>query len=403
MAWFTSFLLKSSNPQLRCKAIATLADSGRTRDTELIFASLTDKDPKVRCAAVRALEKRNNEDSVPSLIGALSDSNYEVRQAAARALGRLKDSSAIEPLTAALRDSDPAVRTAAAVALRALAWRPSTRDELARFEIALGNTPSSSLGDAAIDPLVSELTNETAFYRRAAAEALRELNDPRKVGPLLEALRDHDFSVRISAVHSLQHVVSEQVTGEILKLFRDSDNHVRLAAAQVVARRQDAAPAHFLGLLEDQNFEIRLVAVQFLGKIRSPHIAEILMARLSDSDVDIRQETASALGMMGNPAAIEPLVLCLADEDRLVRRGALRSLEQLDAAWFQSPAAVNMRPQLEALLAERSEWVRSDIQDVLAKLCPPEPSIDNVDLHMAALPVDLPSSASASATTASNY
>ena len=59
-----------------------------------------------------------------------------------------------------------------------------------------------------------------------------------------------------------------------------------------------------------------------------------------------------------------------------------------------------MRPQLE-VLEERSEWVRSDIQEVLTKLCPAVPaSIDNVELHMTAMPVDLPSS---SATAAPNY
>jgi len=219
------------------------------------------------------------------------------------------------------------------------------------------------------------------------------MNDPRKVAPLLAALRDHDFSVRISAVHSLQHVMSEQVTGEILKLFRDSDNHVRVSAAQVMARRQDAVPAHFLGLLEEENFELRLVAVQFLGKIRNPQIAEVLMPRLSDPDVDIRQETASSLGVMGNPSAIEPLVLCLADEDRMVRRSALRSLEQIDAYWFQTAGAQNARPQLEAMIETSSEWVRSDIQEALGRLAPSDSAAPgNIELQMSTQPADFPAS-----------
>jgi len=166
---------------------------------------------------------------------------------------------------------------------------------------------------------------------------------------------------------------------------------VRLAAAQVMSRRSDALPGHFLGLLEDENFEIRLVAVQFLGKIRSPQIAEMLIPRLSDPDVDIRQETAAALGMMSNASAIEPLVFCLADEDKMVRRSAQRSLEQLDTYWFQTSAAQNARPQLEAMLDSSSEWVRSDIQEALAKLTPSEAvSPENIELHMAAQPDELP-------------
>ena len=372
MAWLASFRLKSANPKVRCKAIENLSESGRSRDTERIFASLTDVSPQVRCAAIRALERRNNHDSLPSLISALHDSNYEVRQAAARALGHLRDRQAIEPLAATLKDADPAVRTAAAVALRALGWKASTKEELARYEIALGNTPgTSSLGEAAVNPLVAELRNETSFYRRAAAEALKELNDPRKVGPLIEALKDPDSTVRATALHSLQFVTSEEVTGEILRLFRDSDSNVRLAAAQVMSRRADAAPTHFLGLLEDKSFELRLVAVQFLSRIRNPHIAEVLLPRLSDPDIDVRQETAAALGSMGNSSVIESLVLCLADEDRLVRKAAERSLDQIDPAWTESSAARIARPQLEALLDVRPGWVRPEIQQILARLPAP--------------------------------
>jgi len=202
MAWLNNLLLKSTNPTLRRKAIEGLTGSGKTRDTDRFVASLGDKNPQVRCAAVRALEKANNEDSVPSLIGALRDSSHEVREAAARALGRLGNAAAIEPLAACLKDPDWAVLAAVAGSLRTFAWKPSTNEQLARFEIALGNTrPSVSAGGTELDP--AEHKHDTSFQRRAAAEALREMNDPRKIKPLVTALREGDASARISAIDAL--------------------------------------------------------------------------------------------------------------------------------------------------------------------------------------------------------
>ena len=51
--------------------------------------------------------------------------------------------------------------------------------------------------------LVTELKHDTSFQRRAAAEALEEVDDPRATQPLLAALKDEDPTVRVSAIHAL--------------------------------------------------------------------------------------------------------------------------------------------------------------------------------------------------------
>src|SRR5947209_4430662 len=213
MVWLNNLLLKTPSPQLRRKAIENLTGSGNSRDTERFVASMQDKNPQVRCAAVRALERVNHEDSRRSLVAALQDPSYQVREAAARALGRLRAAGCAGPLAACLKEPDPAVRAAVAGALRALGWKPTTTEELARFEIALGNTP------AAIPVREAEaVPYDTAFLRRAAAEAFKEMNDPRKVKSLFAALHVSDRTTRISAIRALEEVTNEAVTGELLKL-----------------------------------------------------------------------------------------------------------------------------------------------------------------------------------------
>lgn len=377
MAWLDTLLLKSPNPRMRCKAVENLAGSSHPSDTERLFASLHDLEPQVRCAAVRALGKKRTAQARTSLVKALRDHSFQVREAAARALGALGDAQAASALTACLRDPDAAVRIAAAGALRAIGWRPSTPEEVALFEIALGNTPSAvSAGNGASVPTTNGGIEDTSFYRRMAAEDLKQRNDPARIKTLLADLQNGDLLVRVSAVHDLGQIGEPQITEVLLRLFRHRDTEVRLAASQAVAAREDAPPGHFLGLLQDPNFEIRLTAVKFLGRIRHKQIAEVLFPLLADPNLEVRQATATALGLIGNPSAIESLVVSLADEDEHMRLVAERALEQINPAWMHTEAAQNARPRLEALFSEREPsdgWV---VELALGRLPPPHTGAD---------------------------
>jgi HEAT repeat protein len=333
---------------MRCRALEGLANSSHPSDTERIFASLRDQSPLVRCAAVRALGKANKAGAQSSLVRALQDPSFQVREVAARTLGQLRALSAAHDLAAALRDPDAAVRIAAAGALRALGWKPSTQEELAWFEIALGNTPAAvpSGNAAAVDPAIEPI-QDTSFYRRVVAEDLREKSDPRRINALLSALHGNNSLARVSAIHDLGQVNEPRVTQELLNLFRDQDPQVRLTAAQVLAERVDSPPAHFLSLLQDSSDEVRVAAVQFLGRIRHQQMVQVLCPLLTDPSLPVRQAAASALGCIGDHSAIEPLVAGLSDENDQMRQTVAAALEQIDPAWINSDAAFNAASRLE--------------------------------------------------------
>ncbi len=300
MAWLDTIFLKSSSPRMRCRAVENLSSSKRPSDTELLFASLHDPDGRVRCAAVRALARKKAPEAQKSLVGALKDPNFEVRVAAARALGQMKAADCANALAASLRDPDATVRLSAAGALRSIGWKPSTKDEIAWFELALGSTPAAVPAQDVPPPDEDVRNRDTAFYRRVAAETLREKNDPRRIQLLLAQVRGHDSLVRLSAIHDLGEVNDPQATQVLLDLFRDPDKEVRLAAAKVLATREDSPPAHFLGLLQDSSSEVRLAAVQFLGRIRHEQIVHVLSPLLSDPCSQVREATATALVQMGD-------------------------------------------------------------------------------------------------------
>jgi HEAT repeat protein len=368
-SWWGNLTLKSSNPHIRSKAIEHLSGSRHSRDTERVFASLHDKSPSVRCAGVRALEKSKRPEAFKSLLAALSDRAPEVREAAVLVLGRSGNPKVLGSLAACLRDPEPSVRRAAAGGLRSMGWRPSTSEEAARFDIALGNTPDviSAVPTFAPDP--SPETN-TAFHRRMRAEIEKEKNDPTRVSNLLTAAHTGDLLARMSAIHDLGQATSRVVSEELLKFIRDREPEVRLAAVQALSIRADTLPAHLLGSLEDSNPEVRLVAVRYFARVPNRQITHLLLPLLSDPVVQIREATAKAVGFDGNSAAIEDLIVSLMDEDGQVREAAHQSLAKIDPNWLNSEGAKAARPRLESLLSFCPEADFERLNQLLGSIAP---------------------------------
>ena len=370
-SWWGNLRLKSTDPAIRTKAIEHLSSSRLSRDTERVFASLHDESPNVRCAAVRALEKSKRPDALKSLVGALSDRAPEVREMAALVIGRSGKANAVDALAGCLRDPEPSVRRAAAGGLRAMGWRPSTRQESARFDIALGNTPDTISAAPNVAPDPSPETN-TSFHRRMRAVAEREKNDPTRISALMAAAHSTDLLARISAIHDLGQATSQAVSDELLTFICDREPEVRLAAAQALSIRADTLPSHLLGSLEDSNPEVRLAAVRYFARVPNRQITHVLLPLLSDSLAVIREATASAIGFDGNTAAIEDLVICLMDEDNQVRQAAHLSLAEIDANWLASDGARTARPRLEGLLSMCPEGDLERLKQLVGSIGPRE-------------------------------
>jgi len=369
--WWSACRLKSKNPKVRRKAIERLGSQQSARGVSLLAASLAeDKNAQVRSAAAKALGGNQSDQATVLLKAALRNSRSEVRRAAALGLAYSSDDWAIKALVGALRDPDPDVRASAATALRRLNWRAGTQEEQALFDVASGNTRAAALkGDAALSSLLIELQHHFSCKRRAAAEALETVSDPKRVRPLLRATNDDDPSVRVWAAHALSQENAHEVRASFGKLLRNPNAHVRLAAAQALASRGDPAERScFVELLRDSNFEVRLTAVQFLAKFPDPQNTQALLSVLGDADCDVRHAAAKALGILRSPYAMESLVVALGDEDRLVRQAAEASLAQIDPDWLNSAAAQRAIGGLEAAQQKCPAWVRSTIGQVLARL-----------------------------------
>ncbi len=370
MVWLDVKRLKAKDAATRSKAIANLQGCTDLGALEAVAALLADDDPEVRAAASAMLATNAAEDTVRLLLGALGHPSDLAREAAAHALGQRGDPTLCDALEGLLRDEAPLVRAAAAGALRRLGWHPASTQDRALFDVATGNARGAVFsGDAALQPLVRDLKHDTSFVRRAVAEALEKMDDPRAVQPLLEAIADEDPMVRISVIHALSHAPLEQVGPTLLRLLSDPHAKVRLAAAQVLSRQYQAEHIPwFTHLLQDHDFEVRQTAVEFLGKMRDPGQAAYIAPLLTDADADVRRSAAQALGEIGVPECVPCLVVALADEERAVRGAVEAALTKIEPDWIHGEAARSAVGHLEAALQSRPPWVRGAVAHWLGKL-----------------------------------
>jgi HEAT repeat protein len=368
MAWLNKMRLKSTDPEVRSKAVEKLDGSANSPDTDRIYASLTDESPQVRCAAIRALEKAHNRLSVESMIGALQDVSYQVRMSAVHALGRMRDVTSISPLVECLKDPEESVRMAAASALQDLGWMPLTEEELALFEIALGKPSTNAASAEDADPFLAEPMSGPTLRDSVENGTKQTSGNTENLRIFLAGLADTNPGIRISAIQALGKVPGEEIKAKILKLFRDRDPSVRIAAIQALASRDDLAPAFFLGLLDDPNPAIRLAALRFLGRVHHEQVADALLPALSDEDATVREATAAALGSIRNLCAVESLVVSLIDEARSVRQAAELALDQIDPNWLLSPATQTARVQIQAALSLCAPAAQAIVMQVLSRL-----------------------------------
>jgi len=372
VSWWKLLKLRSKDPEVRLRTLKTfdLAEAGDSKLTALVIQSLKDENVQVCCEAAKVLGGSKNLAAADSLIPLLWTSSAELRQAAADALGKLRNPESIEPLKRMLRTPNPQDRASAGAALRALGWVPATPEEEALFEVAIGNTRAAALkGEAALEPLVSELHHDTSFARRSAAEALEGVKDPRRIQPLIAAVNDPDPTVQVSAIHALSAEDGPVIINTLVKRLRHPESCVRQAAAEVLAKRNNPELVpHFLGLINDSSFEVRLATVKYLSQFAHPEITQGLLRLLGDKDSDVRLAAVKALGASAEPMAVEGLVLALVDEEQAIRQAAEGALYQINPCWAFSEAAQRAAARLEALLGSAAPWVRSTISQLLTKL-----------------------------------
>ena len=156
-------------------------------------------------------------------INNLSSDDVKVRKEAVESLIGVSDESAIDPLIKATTDENPQVRFKAAEIL-------------------------GSMGEVAVDKLITEFENAEGKDKRFLTFALKETENPKTIHSFVKAINDDDFGVRKVAVRSLGELQAIDEIDSIEKCLGDEDWGVRLAAIQALG---DLATEESIALIKD--------------------------------------------------------------------------------------------------------------------------------------------------------
>jgi HEAT repeat protein len=316
------------------------------------------------------------------VIEALDDKNRLVRMGAADVLANLREPRAIDPLIKLLRDPDQEVA--------GHAWQPL-----------------SAIGEPSIQRLLEVASDENAFVRSCAANALARIREPNVVQPVARLLFDPDEHVRNSAGESLallaraslavtgrpsdkarqekDSVLEKLVIEQLNAALRSQNSAARLAAARSAffsaARSESLETIDALAsCLSDDDATLRAQAVHDLSQVQRVEVYKPLAASLHDADSRVREMAANGLTyrlandryrpnilQFDDGFLVQPLIENLSYSDPRVRRAAAEALVQV-----RSPSKLDAAATLIKLLHDDSPEVISVALRTLAAIRPKE-------------------------------
>lgn len=214
----------------------------------------------------------SKERTVPLLLEMLRDEEPETRRTAAESLGKIGDPRVADSILPLVHDPASVVREASVRAMGRL--KPTATGEV----VAL-------LMQALGDPVES--------VRQAAIVSIGEIEPgSRLLEPLVALLRSSDATIRRAAVQALLQVDSSQFVPALIAAGRDSDAEVRQRIVAVVGEWGGSRVAPWLRerLAQDPSPGVRAEAAYRLGMFSDPDTrAALNMAGTKDPDSGVRR------------------------------------------------------------------------------------------------------------------
>lgn len=309
--------LRSGDVTVRSDAAHALGKLTDERGVPALAAALQDPDEYVRKSAVMALRRIGGPAATEALRDAISDRSEQVALQAAKAAGELRDKGAVEPLIRVLSRRERSLQNAAMDALIRVGGdaipglMEAFKDRTQRRRI--GNQVLrvlTEIGARGTDALIESLADEAYYVRLSAASVLGRVGDRRVVVPLVqlflsdarlqdvivstlarledrgvlshpEGTADRDLALPAELVAAFQELPREQVLESLAAALENPSGKVRKFAYRArFALEGDKSHDALLRALEDEDLEVKRLAIRLLGKLRDKHVIEPLLQML---------------------------------------------------------------------------------------------------------------------------
>ena len=315
---------------------------------DLLIDQLQAEDLDTRQAAAVALGRIGDRRATGALVAALADP--ELALPAAGALAHLGDGDAFEALLGLLGHGEIAVRQAAIAALNSIGHADMPARIVALLDDADAIVRESAVRIAGyfgyrecLGRVLELCADSSEAVRRAAIDHLPFFGDDRSLAVLVHALDFDTPVVRAAAATALARLDEDDALPPLIRALADADPWVRYFALRSIGAfgNATASPA-VVGVLErDRAGQVRLAAIDALGRLDPPDLVTILQPLTVSSDADLARAAIRALGLTRDARA-QPL---------------LESMGRAADAWrrLEAVAAIGVRGGVEA--ASTLQWV----------------------------------------------
>ncbi len=340
-------LLASSHPQVRRRAVVTVARVVNLRGPALLEPIKGDKNPEIVATVAFAMGQLKDPAGVPWLTQTLNawSTNTAAAFEAARSLGKVRS---------------PEARTALTTFLTVTADTAATRSVVGEALLSAGRFTEP--GDLA--PIVRWTTSPDVETRWRATWALFRPRNPAAVPHLLTLSKDASPDVRFWAVRGLVPQLIDQLASPTLtrdiaaarlrEAVKDGDRRVRTEALRVLtAYDDDASVAMVLAELDNADTWMSVSAAERLGrhKNRIAQLAPRLAAAAAPSrPLALRLASINPLVQLAPPLALDTLTNLLAHPSVYARTMATQALRNMGPIGQQRLDAAANDPALKDLL-----------------------------------------------------
>jgi HEAT repeat protein len=343
-------------PTIRAQVVEALVRYG-SGVVDLLVEQLTAEDLDTRQAAAVALGRIGDRRATAALVAALQDTDLAVP--AAGALARIGDAAAFEPLLALIGHDDSAIRQATIAALNSIGHA-----DMPHRVLGLLDDPNALVRESAtkiagyfgypecLRRLIERCSDPAETVRRAAVEQLPMFDDRDAVDRLVQALAVDTPPVRAAAAAAFAHIEALDAIGPLTRALGDQDPWVRYFALRSLGSFQhpSAAPAVRDCLERDPAGQVRLAAIDVLGRLQPAGVLSILEPLVRSDDADTARAAIRALRHVQDPDAA----------------GTLDAVSRADEGWrrLETVVALGERGGLHAV--STLEWVAAadDSRDV---------------------------------------
>jgi HEAT repeat protein len=151
------------------------------------------------------------------------------------------------------------------------------------------------------ESVLRDLENQDEEVRRLAVERIEALSASEVVPILVDRAGDHSWRVRKAAVERLvAWPDTDAAARALVAALGDGENPGRRnAAVDALIHHGSSVVPHLIAAVEDEDADVRKLAVDAMAGIGDDRTVEVLVAHLEESDVNVCAAAADALGAIG--------------------------------------------------------------------------------------------------------